>query len=1201
MAVQRVLFVVALSALLAPIASGADEWVSFDSSPAREPVVTVVSSDASGLVVRIEVPGVLAEEVVTDRGPFTRLRLPGYGQTPVVGEALLPVIREFVELPFAATPTVRVSEVERATATLASLGIEHPLMPVQPPVEKIPGALERADLVLEEAYYGSDAFHPSDGARVGEVRVMRGRSFAQLEVNPIRYNPGRGEIEYTTAIEIAVDFAGGDLAETRRLIDRFTNAYVDEIAGDMFVNHEAFASRYDVPLPVAYLIITHDNFYDEILPLAAWKQAKGHQATVTRTSEIPGGNTKENIKAYIQDAYDNWPVPPTFVLLVGDTGYIGYWVGTQSSSPATDLYYVTMDGSTDWDPDIWIGRFSCTTDGQVTNLVEKTVDYERGDWLNGTRWIPKAVFMASCDNYTLSEGTHNYVIANYMDPEGYDSNTLYCHEGATTAQVSAAFNQGVSLGIYSGHGSVTGWADGPPFSASNVNALTNLDMYPLIHSYSCLTGQFSSACFGETWINATNKGAVVFWGSSVTSYWNEDDILERRAFKAFIEEGYTWACGISHRALYWLYQYYGGGGSTRRYFEMYNILGDPGLDIWNHEPSALGVSYAGQMPVGTTSLDVTVTDGGSPVENALVCLVKEDDGVYETACTNPSGVASVAMSPAPVAPGALAVTVTRHDYYPHEGEVLVSAAYAAYCVFQSQIIDDDSVGGSSGDGDGVVEAGETIELLVTLQNIGNETAYGVSATLSPSTGDPTVTIIDGYEDYGDIPSGGSAQCTEDYDLAISGACPDGHTVVFDIHATDGDTTWLSQTAVTVSAPALAVDGYTVDDSPGGGNGNGCLEPGETVNLAVSIVNNGSEDVSDVEVELTTADPNVSIVNGTAGASLIAAGSSETLVPDFRLVLLPGTPEHHEIRFDLSISGAGGYLSNTVLWLTSGGGLDEQFEGSGADWTHYIVTNGFADQWHVETYRYHSAGHSWKFGGAGSADYTDSADGALLTPPVCVGANGELSFWDWLYAEEETSTSAWDCALVEISTDDGSTWGTLLPVGGYSHTKNDNDANPLPTGTPCWSGYHDWREESFDLSAYDGERAIFRFRFASDGAVTEEGWYVDGVVVSSTSTGIGEELNALPQRFAVYQNTPNPFNPVTEIGFALPEPALVTVRVYNLAGELVKTLVDGREEAGFRSVTWDGKNDAGQPVASGVYFYGVTAGDRSDKRMMVLLK
>jgi hypothetical protein len=1194
------LFVVAVLAIVVPNVHGADQWISFDSGPAADPEVSILSSDLGSLTLRVEIPGVFAEEVGTDRGTFTRLTLPEYGQTSVIGEALLPTIREFVELPYGAVASVRVLNVERRTASLAQLGIDHQIMPVQPPVEKVPGALERADFVLSAEYYADDALHPANLASVGEPHVMRGHTFADLEIHPVRYNPARGEIEYVTSIELSVDFEGGDGAETRRQIDRYTNGFVGKIADDMFVNHDAFESRYDIPLPIGYLIITHDNFYDEILPLAAWKHAKGHQTTVTRTSEIPGGSTKENIKAYIQDAYDTWPVPPTFVLLVGDTGYVPYWVGTQSSSPTTDLYYVTMDGAGDWDPDIWIGRFSCTTDAQVINLVEKTVDYEKGNWSNGTRWIPKATFMASEDNYPVSEGTHNYVISTYLEPEGYWCQKLYTHTyNATTAQVSAAFNEGRSLGIYSGHGAVTYWADGPSFTASNVNALTNLDMYPLIHSYSCLTGQFSSACFGETWINATNKGAVVFWGSSVTSYWNEDDILEKRAFKAFIEEDYTTACGISHRALYYLYQYYSGGGSTRRYFEMYNILGDPGLDIWNHEPSTLSVSYAGQIPIGTTSFDVTVTDGGSPVENALVCAVKDDDGVYEVYYTNASGVATVAMSPAPISPGALAVTVTRHDYYPDEGEVLVSAASAAYCVFQGQVIDDDGSGESSGNGDGVVDAGESVELVVTLENIGNEVAYGVSATLS--TSDPYVLVTDGYEEYGDIPVSGTAQCLDDYGFDVSWDCPDGHSVLFDVVATDDDSVWVSQTSVTVSAPVLVVDEYTVDDSPGGGNGNGCIEAGETVGLSVTLANDGASDILNVDVVLTTTDPHVTINQGSASAAMIAAGSTATLAPEFTLVLLPTAPEHHEIDLDLSISGGGGYLTSAGISLMTGGGLSEQFEGSGTDWTHYVVTSGYADQWHVETYRSHSSSHSWKFGGSGSGNYTDSADGALETPAVCVGANGELSFWDWLYAEEESSTSAWDCALVEISTDGGSTWSVLVPVGGYSHLKNDNAANPLPEGTPCWSGYHDWREESFDLSAYEGANAIFRFRFASDGYVNEEGWYIDDVNVSSTSTGVTEELPLTPANFAVFQNTPNPFNPVTRIRYALPEPSEVEIRVFNVAGELVRVLSEGPEEPGFKSVVWDGTDDAGRSVASGVYFYSVSAGEHSDKRMMVLLK
>ncbi len=1191
--------VLALSFLLvAGMASAADSWVSLDGSATTAPTTRVLRSDQSGLTLELTLHGFTAETVETRGGAFTSIGVPGCGVSTEVGRASLPVLRELVQLPVGALADVTVTVLETRTATLEELGIAHRIAPLQAPVEKVPGALESAPFVLDDAYYTSSAASHI-WADVAAGGTMRGMDFAELSVSPLRYNPSDGTIEYATRIVVEVSFTGGDMLQTAAMMERYANPYVGKLARDLFINHTAYEGRYDIPLPIGYLIVTHDNFESAIQPLADWKAQKGYDVTVVATSDIPGGNTKENIKAYIEDAYDNWAVPPTFVLLVGDTGYISHWVGTQSDSPSTDLYYVTMDGSSDWQPDLWVGRFSCTSSAQVTNLVDKTVEYETFDLTSGTGWIKKAVFMASEDNYTVSEGTHNSVISSYLTPAGYTSQKLYMHTyNATTAQVSAAFNDGRGIGIYSGHGAITYWADGPQFTATNVNALSNGDMLPLVHSYSCLTGQFSTACFGETWINATNKGALVFWGSSVTSYWDEDDVLEEGTFEAFFGEDYTWACGISHRAMYHLYTHYSGGGSTRRYFEMYNILGDPSVDIWTDAPATFDASYAGSIPAGSTSFDVTVNRvGGGAVDHALVHVSKASDGVTETYYTNGSGYASIPLSPAPTTAGALSITITKHNYYPHEGSSTVSLADAPYVAYDSQSVDDDTSGGSSGNGDSMVDAGETVELSVTVENVGNQPAYGVSATLG--TTDSYVTMIDAYEEYGDILVGGFASCVEDYDFEVDGSCPDGHSIGFELTATDGDSTWVSGFSITVGAPMLTVGNIVVDDAMG--NGNGCAEPGETVEITVTLANGGTKSASGVTAVLSTSDPYVTISQDTATASLIGSGGSSDLTPDYTVLVLPTSPDPHEVVLSLYCTTALGYETSADFTLSVGGGIDEDFEGSGEDWTHSNITSGFSDEWHVETYRYHSSGHSWKFGGSGSATYGTSDDGALYTPSFCIGAEGELTFWDWLAAEEESSTSAWDCALVEISTNGGGSWANLAPVGGYSHAKNDNTSNPLPTGTPCWSGSHAWQLETFDLSAYEGETAIVRFRFVSDGYVSEEGWYVDDVNVTSTSTGVNDPGEIVPREFALLQNAPNPFNPVTTIAFALPEQADVSVKVYNMAGRVVRTLVDGSEGPGTHSVVWDGRDEAGRSVASGVYFYRMSAGDFSERRMMVLLK
>jgi flagellar hook assembly protein FlgD len=86
-----------------------------------------------------------------------------------------------------------------------------------------------------------------------------------------------------------------------------------------------------------------------------------------------------------------------------------------------------------------------------------------------------------------------------------------------------------------------------------------------------------------------------------------------------------------------------------------------------------------------------------------------------------------------------------------------------------------------------------------------------------------------------------------------------------------------------------------------------------------------------------------------------------------------------------------------------------------------------------------------------------------------------------------------------------------------------------------------------------------------------------------------------------QNYPNPFNPQTTIAFTIKDRGAVTLKVYNVNGELVRTLASDSRAAGTYSLTWDGHNDAGQSVSSGVYFYKLVTNNFSQTKKMVLLK
>lgn len=131
--------------------------------------------------------------------------------------------------------------------------------------------------------------------------------------------------------------------------------------------------------------------------------------------------------------------------------------------------------------------------------------------------------------------------------------------------------------------------------------------------------------------------------------------------------------------------------------------------------------------------------------------------------------------------------------------------------------------------------------------------------------------------------------------------------------------------------------------------------------------------------------------------------------------------------------------------------------------------------------------------------------------------------------------------------------------------------------------------------------------SSDG--TNFNWYADGSltllnkirIVAESATGVEDLIELMPSSYSLSQNYPNPFNPSTKIKFSLPEAAKVTVRIYDMLGRDIKTLVNTEQTAGSHEVTWNGDNDMGQKVASGIYMYAISTSKFVQTKKMVLLK
>ena len=509
---------------------------------------------------------------------FATITLPNFGFAYVKGEAKLPIIRKIIEIPHGSNPELFISSISWEYTSLNELHLPNRIIPAQQSVEKIPEGSK--DFVIDEKYYSTSSFVPENIAEITEISKIRSRRFALVEISPIQYNPLTGELKIMESCEIKINLPNSNMALTYEKIRRYSSQSFEKMFETIFANYGFYEYELKNREQEGYLIIVYDDFYDEIQPLSDLKQTFGYDVTVTKTSDIPGGATKEKIYDYIEDAYNTWNIPPSYVLLVGDTPQIPTFTGSSSNSEA-DLYYVTVDGS-DYFPDIHIGRFPASEEAHVESMVEKTIYYEEGIFENDS-WIKKAAFIASTDNYWISEGTHNYVIDTYLNPNEYTCDKLYSYTyGAETQDVHDAINDGRSLVIFSGHGSPNGWGDGPPFYKSDVKDLTNEDMYPFVGSHACSTNTFNDPeCFGETWLRETDKAGLAFWGASASTYWDEDDILEKAMFQAWWDDGLEWIGSMTDMALLYLYENYSGGGFTQYYFEAYNVNGDPSIKIWS--------------------------------------------------------------------------------------------------------------------------------------------------------------------------------------------------------------------------------------------------------------------------------------------------------------------------------------------------------------------------------------------------------------------------------------------------------------------------------------------------------------------------------------------------------------------------------------------------------------------------------------------
>lgn len=247
-----------------------------------------------------------------------------------------------------------------------------------------------------------------------------------------------------------------------------------------------------------------------------------------------------------------------------------------------------------------------------------------------------------------------------------------------------------------------------------------------------------------------------------------------------------------------------------------------------------------------------------------------------------------------------------------------------WLVYNNHTIND-----AAGNGNGLLDYGESALLNLTLENQGDTPASDVTVTIS--TDNPYITVTDNEESYGDFSPGALVTVDNAFAFSAQNNIPDNEQIIFILTATDAnDSTYTSEFIIESHAPAFKTGLITVNETTG--NGNNKLDPNETATIGISTINTGDYKAYDVTGQLTTSSPYITITNPIVHWDSIRPGPMYSVVPVFDIITAPETPVGHYAEFTYQVNSE--YHSMTKQFSLPVGLILEDWESgnfSSFDW------------------------------------------------------------------------------------------------------------------------------------------------------------------------------------------------------------------------------------------------------------------------------
>jgi len=1016
--------------------------IDFD-SPSFDTELELLKETATGIELGYSVKGFDITDIMIDGKRYDQIVVEGNLLPAEAGSPNLPNVSTYIALPQGSRASVKIIEIQSQTFTGLNIA----------PAPEIPLETEDGlEYIINEEVFNSNSFYPAEMVLLGENDLFRGVDCVPMAMNTFRYNPVTDELTVITDIRVEVTFLGGNghFGE-----DRLRSRWWEPINTSLFINHTSLAKvdfnhhSTSRTLDYEYLIISPDDeiFVEWANTIASFRNKQGIRSGVVTISEI-GGNNVTQIENYINNAYDNWDIPPVAFLLLGDYGTTGNTVTSPiwNSNCVSDNIYADVNNNDL--ADMAHARITARNEAELETMINKALDYEMdpptspnfynnpvsaggwqterwfiicseavyGFWANelGKEPIREYAIYQGTPGTTWSSATNTATVIDYFGPNGLGylpaTPNMITDWNGNAADINNDINNGCFMLQHRDHGGEDGWGE-PSYNNNNLNGLENEDL-PFVFSINCLTGKYnySSECFTEAF-HRHAQGALGLIAASEISYsfvndvytWGMYDYMWPQFMPDYGEEGEVslLPAFANPYGKYFLQQSSWPYNTENKVitYHLFHHHGDAFTRVYSEVPEELTVIHDAVLVSGATFFTVSVDEG------ALICLSVEDE-ILATAIGTGEPLTITIESQMPLS--IMNLVITKQNYYRFATEILVIPPDGAYIVYNGVSVDD-SIGNSNGNAD----YNESVLLDFTFENIGNDEGVNVVANLSLE--DEYITITEPQALVGAVP-GDTLWLFEDaFELAIADNIPDQHRVLFTLSVTDDvGEYWTSYFTMDFNAPIMSASGFMIDDTEFG-DGDGIFDAGETIDFVITNENLGHSLSPDAEGSIFCSNTDITIDNYIFGLSEISSH-----VPVNAIFTMTADSSMHvgtQITFNYTI--AADNYSIMRDFRTSIGITSEDFESG--DFSSYDWTFEGNQDWIIDDAEFQEGYFS-----ASSGNISDNQSSSLLLE-VDFLSDANLSFFRKVSSES-----------------------------GYDFLRFYVDGEMIDE----WSGANDWSEESY---------------------------------------------------------------------------------------------------------------------------------------------